>query len=206
MLDWNNMSSLLVALDTSLGKYQHIVATVEAFSTFLAVAVSLGISLASSRENRTHLSAVANIVLVFHGKMGRRSKPEYFTVSITNNGILPATIPVSFFSWRFLLERDGALINPMDFWENDDIPQKTYPVEIPPRRSETFYLCSLQDLRMTFREMRLHEDSLKRRLFFPFIRACIRSEDGVFFKVRLAKDIQHEIGVTGLKAPGKKSA
>jgi hypothetical protein len=51
-------------LDQFLGSYPHLIAALEAVSTFAAVLVSLSLAVWSQRANRTQIKAVATISVI----------------------------------------------------------------------------------------------------------------------------------------------
>jgi hypothetical protein len=135
------MTLWLQNLDDFLGRYPHIVSALEAFSTFAAVLVSLTLALIAQRSNRTQIKAFASIGIILHSTLEGKPTPTYLTAEITNMGIMPIQIPLSFFHWKVPFKRGAWLVNPLDYTQTDEwIPQKKYPVEIRPRGSVTFYL------------------------------------------------------------------
>ena len=80
--------------------HEHTLAALEAVSTFLAVVVFLVLSLSAQRANRTQIKARATITVVLHSSLEGKPTPTYLTVDITNIGILPVSIPLSFFRWK----------------------------------------------------------------------------------------------------------
>jgi hypothetical protein len=128
-------------LDHFLGHYPHVIAGLEAISTFGAVAVSLSLAFAARRANNTRLRARVQRSVIVHSSLGAQ-QPTYVTVSITNTGILPARIPLSFFAFRVPLKKTTWMMIVLDSFATDPlIPQKKYPVEISPRASQSFLLA-----------------------------------------------------------------
>src|SRR5438270_12731441 len=96
------------------------------------------------RENRTRVKAFATIRAISHSTLEGEPKPRYITVDITNVGVLPISIPLSFFYWRLPLSRTTAVVMPWDYIQHDQwIPQKIYPFEVKPRTASTFFLNAM---------------------------------------------------------------
>jgi hypothetical protein len=94
------MSEWLEHLDLILGHYPHVVATLEAVSTFAAVVVSLALASAARRANKPRLKAWVDIGTIVHSTIPPESRVRYLTATITNTGITPLRVPVAFFHWQ----------------------------------------------------------------------------------------------------------
>jgi hypothetical protein len=181
-------------LEHFLGHYPHVVAGLEAVSTFAAVVVSLSLAALARRANQTKLRARLYIAQLIQQGIDRRNPPEYIVLSITNTGILPLRIPFAFFYWKIPFRRSLMLIRPLDSFQGADphLPSRPYPIEIRPRTSETIYLRTLHFARDNFKEMRQGKNRAMRFLS-GFMKAKVTTEDGRTFNLKLSKDIRHEI-------------
>ena len=178
---------MLDTIDQFSQAHQYTITAIGAFSTLLAVVVSLGLAQIAQRSSRTRISARVEVMFIVHSTLEGKP-PEYVTVTIKNIGNMPATIPLSFFLWKLPFRRGYWMVNPWDFSAQDSwVSQKIYPVEIRPRRSETFYLSDLAGFRTTIAEMVNQVQHSRWR--FRFIKAIIRTDDGKLFKVKLDKQV-----------------
>src|ERR1700722_1631217 len=111
--------------------YQHTIGALGAISTFAAVVVSLVLASIAQRSTRTRIKARAGVSVIVHPTLEGRPKPEYVTVMITNVGLMPVMIPLSFFRWKLPFQRRYWMMNPWDYTQHDAwVPQRTYPAEI----------------------------------------------------------------------------
>jgi hypothetical protein len=173
--------------------HQHTVSALEAASTFAAATVALFVALASQRMGRTRIRATASIMIVMHETIQAPDYPSYFQVEIKNEGNFPVAIPLSFFYWRAPLKRGYWMVTPLDYSLGDPwVPQKLYPAEIQPRRSQSFYLSNLEMFRHTMREHFAGRRFLD-RLRFRFLGAIVRTEDGKEFRVRIDNSVRDEL-------------
>jgi hypothetical protein len=172
--------------------HQHTISALEAISTFAAVVVSLALALLAHRSSRTRIKALVGISFIAHRALEGKPKPEYVTVTITNVGQMPVTIPLAFFSWKIPFHREYWLITPWDYAQHDPlVPQRTYPTEIKPRTSTTFFLSDLARFRTTMTESFLGLKFLQWR--FSFIKAIVNTADGQLFTAKLTKEIRREL-------------
>jgi hypothetical protein len=79
---------------------QHTIAALGAISTSAAVVVSLVLALIAQRSSRTRINARAAVSVMIHSTLEGKPKPKYVTVAITNVGLMPAMIPLSFSTFR----------------------------------------------------------------------------------------------------------
>ena len=127
---------------------QHTIAALGAISTLAAVVVSLVLALITQRSSRTRIHARAAVSVLLHSTLEGKPKPKYVTVTITNVGLMPVMIPFSFFHWKIPFKSSSWMINQWDYSKHDPwVPQRTYPAEIRPRGSATFFYP-----RLTFSE------------------------------------------------------
>jgi hypothetical protein len=138
------------------------------------------------------IKARAGVSVIVHPTLEGRPKPEYVTVMITNVGLMPVMIPLSFFRWKLPFQRRYWMMNPWDYTQHDAwVPQRTYPAEIRPRGSATFFLSEIDRFRSTMAEM-LHEvGHSKWRV--RFIKAIVVTDDGKIFEVNLDQTIRKEV-------------
>lgn len=170
--------------------HEHTISALEAISTFAAVVVSLALSLLASRANLTKLKASASMMVVMHHSLEAQEKPSYLTVNILNTGIMPLRIPLSFCHIKIPFKNGVFIINPLDYAAIDEwIPQKTYPVEVQPKSSQTFYLATEEQFRENIVEMRENLNKLQ-RIYSRFWRFRVVTDDGVFVTVRLGQNVR----------------
>jgi hypothetical protein len=79
---------------------QHTIAALGAISTFSAVVVSLVLASIAQRSSRTRINARTAVSVILHSTLEGKPKPKYVTVAITNVGLMPVMIPLSFFHWK----------------------------------------------------------------------------------------------------------
>jgi hypothetical protein len=171
---------------------QHTIAALGAISTLAAVVVSLVLALIAQRSNRTRINARATVSVMLHSTLEGRPKPKYVTVTITNVGLMPVMIPFSFFHWKMPFKGGSWMINPWDYSQHDPwVPQRTYPAEIRPRGSATFFLSEIDRFRSTMAEMLQEVRHLRWRV--RFIKAIVLTDDGKIFKVKLDRTIRREL-------------
>jgi hypothetical protein len=174
---------------------QHTIAALEAASTFAAVVVSLVLALLANRSSRTRARVSVQVQFIFRPTLDGKTKPEYVTATITNIGVMPASIPISFLAWKVPFYSDYLQAVPWDYAQHDRwAPQRVYPTEIKPRASETFFLPDLSGFRTTMAE------KLQRIRLLPcrirFIKAIILTADGRRFRVKLDKSVRRELAKT----------
>jgi len=181
-------------LEHFLGHYPHVVAGLEAVSTFAAVVVSLSLAALARRANQTKLRARLYVAQLLQQGTDPKNAPEYIALSITNTGILPLRIPFAFFYWKIPFRQSLSLITPLDYFQGADphLPSRPYPIEIHPRTSQTMYLRTVRVARENFKEMRQGKNRAMRFLS-GFMKAKVVTEDGRTFNVKLAKNIRREI-------------
>lgn len=190
------MSEWLKYVEDVLARYPHIVSAVEAFSTFAAVVTSLSIALLSQRANRTKIRAYGSIGRLVGGGIDPAQAPRYLTVSVTNVGNTSLRLPFAFFNWRIPFHRGYATVNPLDYYGQDRyIPRRQYPVSVESRTSETIYISTVDMMISNFAQMKQELPRFKRFLFRWTI-ARIVTEDHVIFRVKLSKDLRHQIKAT----------
>jgi hypothetical protein len=192
---------MLQALDDFFGRYPHLVAAVEAFSTLAAVVVCLLLASLAQRANRTKLRAYLFIAQLVQEGVDPKNPPAYMALSVTNKGVMPLTIPFAFFcwripfqrQWRFPFTRQVMLVYPLDYFAGDrHIPPRRYPVPIPPRSMERFYLSTGEKMKTSLRDI-YKDQRLLGRFLFRFLHAKIETEDGAAFRVNFDKRIREEI-------------
>ncbi len=183
---------MLNAVEEFCRDHQHTIAALGALGTLIAVVVSLVLAWRAGRATRTRLKANVDTSFIAHSTIDPKNPPRYLTVSITNIGIGSLRVPFSFFRWKVPLSRSFWTVNPLDGYGQDRdslIPQKHYPVEIQPRASETFYVSDLQTFIQTIERTRNETRGLP-RFCLRFIKAIIRTDDGLVFKVRISKGVR----------------
>jgi len=190
-------------LEQFLDHYPHIIAAVEAISTFAVVVVSLSLALLSQRSSRTRIKAVAKISIIMHSSLIGKPTPTYVVADITNPGIQPVMIPLSFFHWRMPFRRGIWLVTPHDYSKTDEwVPQQRYPVEIRPRGSHIFYLSEINTFRRGYRENFIGKNFVE-RCRFHFLRARVVTADDKLFKVKIDRSLRKEL--RGLRSQSGRS-
>jgi len=179
--------------------YQHTIAAIAAAGTMAAVVTSLALAFLARRADRTRLRAFASLMTLVHPTIDPKTAPEFLRVSITNEGKWPLRIPASFFYWKIPFRRaHRVVLLPLDlavgqqFWKNapsDWIPKKTYPREVAPRTSESFFMSDLATFKTEVKRMR-GADTFADWLRFRFINAFVETDDGKTFRVKLSPDVR----------------
>jgi hypothetical protein len=173
--------------------YEATFAAITAISTFLAVVVSLAISIGSQRASRTQIKARVSVMVVLHSSLEGKPTPTYLSVEITNIGILAAVIPLSFFRWKVPFYPGAWILNPLDFSATDEwVQQKQYPVEIQPRHAKNFTLQSIDGFREMTRSNFIGKTFFE-RIRCRFLGAIILTDDGRIFKVSMDKSVYKEL-------------
>jgi hypothetical protein len=191
------MSAWLERLDAILGHYPHLVAALEAVSTFAAVVISLSLAFAAHRANKTRFKAWVDIQAIHHSSIDTENRPTYITARITNMGVMPLRVPFAFFNWQLPILRHALwTVNLMDAYSMVQllVPQQTYPVEIQPRASKVFFVSDV----ITFRDESIFEDVIRRygvigRRLFPFIKVTIYTDDGTRRRAKIGHSARREI-------------
>src|SRR5690242_12939856 len=99
--------------------HEHTIALVEAVSTFCAVVVSLWLAFFTHRSKRTKVTANVGVSFISHPSL--KGNPEYIVVSITNERNFPATIGMSFFTWKLPFWSGFWLVMPLDGFKRDPL-------------------------------------------------------------------------------------
>lgn len=174
-------------------EHEHSIALLEAISTFAAVVISLTLALMTRAANKTHLKAYVSIRRMVHATIDNENPPRYLIACITNTGLMPLRIPLSFFHWKAPLHRGTWSILPHDYSAEDPlVPQQKYPVEIPPKATHSFFLSNLGTLQQNLGRMLCDEGKISKLQLF-FIRAKIISDDGLWFTVSIDNGVRAEI-------------
>jgi hypothetical protein len=184
---------MFAALEEFSKGYQYTIAALGVLGTFLAVTVSLVVALVSQRANRTRIGARVAVSVIMHDTIAEPDYPTYVTVDVTNLGIIPVVIPMSFFFWRLPFKHGFFLVTPMDYSQEDPwVPQKRYPIEIKPRSSQSFYLSGIDVFCQEARD-KFVGGTFFERLRSRFLRASVRTDDGKMCNVKLDKSIRDEL-------------
>ncbi|MGB6175341.1 MAG: hypothetical protein WBF43_03130 [Methylocella sp.] len=184
----------MLELEEFCKAHEHTIAALGAISTFLAVIVSLVLAFASRRASRTQVNACALICSIDHPTLDRKNRPKYVRVDVRNTGIMPVMIPFSFFYWRMPFRRSMWIAIPLDFSQTDKwVRQKTYPVEIKPRASESFFVSVISRLRCNFRDDIFAGANFLDRCRFYFLSARLVTDDGKIFNVKMGRTLRKEL-------------
>lgn len=171
--------------------HRHTVAAVEAFGTVGAVVVSLWLAALARRAHRTNISATLSMSVIQHSSLKGKEKPRYLTATITNNGMLPASIPFTYFRFKLPFSRTDWFIVPWDHTAHDQwISERKYPFEIAPRKSETFFVTDTSQLRSLLHKITEESRPAWR---FRFLRARVLTDDGMFFKAKIDRSVRKEL-------------
>lgn len=182
---------MIDAIEVWARDYQFTIAAVSAISTALAVVVSLGISIHSTRAMRTKLRASVNLNIIIHETI--EIPPRYITCGITNIGTLPLRIPQYYFSWKVPFQRYSFLITVMDAGRHDPlVPVKQYPLTLEPRMSVTLFISSFETFQSELARVK-YDLPWHGRLLFPLMGARVTTDDGVLVGARIDKEIRRAI-------------
>lgn len=189
--------------------YEHTFQALSALGTFAAVLVALFTVWITHRRNRARIHAHATIMTIFHDSIDRNNRPLLLSVSVTNVGQLPVRISFSFFGWYPYFSKYIGQVSPMDWFPNQffapgmPMPQKQYPVTIPPLHSESFYLGHKSDLLTAIGTVK-RDLKWCRWLRSRYMRAVVTTDDGTRVNVKLGKDILRLWRETAAAATEKK--
>jgi hypothetical protein len=171
--------------------HQHTVAAAGAFGTVGAVIVSLLLAFLARRAHRTRIRVSLSISTIQHSSLKGKEKPRYLTVSIINLGSLPASIPFTYFRWKLPFARLDWFITPWDYTPHDTwVPQRKYPFDVAPRKSETFFVSDVDQMRRVLHG--IAKDAWP-RWRFRFLRARVLTDDGIFFRAKIDRSVRKEL-------------
>lgn len=174
-------------------KHEHVIAALEAISTFAAVVVSLFLALMAQRQNRTRLRASVQMNIIMHSTMEESEIPTYLTANITNLGMMPVSIPMSFFHWKIPFNRGAWNIIPLDYSQADEwVPQKRYPIEIRRGCSETFFLSEISVFKARHHNI-FSTLSFVDRCRWYLMRAIVVTDDGKIFSAKVEARLRKEL-------------
>jgi hypothetical protein len=184
---------MLDGLEEFCRRHEHAIAALEATSTFAAVVLSLFLALMAQRQNRTRLRASVQVNMITHSTLEESEIPTYATASITNLGMMPVSIPMSFFYWKIPFDRGAWNIIPLDYSQADDgVPQKKYPIEIRQGCSETFFLSEMSIFRTQHKSIYSKLTFLD-RCRWHFMRAVVVTDDGKVFSAKIDMRLRKEL-------------
>lgn len=175
-----------------LKAHQFTISALGVLGTFSAVVVALFNSMAAIRVSRTRVSARASINVIYHSTLIGQERPKYLVVSVRNLGIMPVHIPMGFFHW-IPFRRGLFEVIPLDMSAQDQwAPQRSYPVEIKARGSDTFFLSDLH----TFQEYALKDfigTSTWSRFRSVFLRVIVFTDEGKTFNAKIDSSLRKEL-------------
>ena len=174
-------------IDDFCAANQHTIEALGALGTLLAVVVSLYLA---SRASRTRLRAWLAISVIMG--TGAKTAPTYLTLSVTNIGTMPLSIPFSHFRWHLPFRKGVWLVNPLDSYPSSLIPQRKYPFKIGAKEAELIYLSDMDAFEAAVRVM-WRGLSWFDRLRFRWLHARVRAEDGSTFRVSIDKSVRKRI-------------
>lgn len=180
------------AVEQFCKNHKDTIAAFGAASTFSAVVVSLVLAFLTRRANKTHIRASVNISVIIHDSIDKDKRHRYVTANITNNGIMPARIPFSFFHWRVPFRRGTWSVIPHDSSGTDPwVPQQKYPVEIAPRASHTFFVSEIDTLKAELARTMGRRDVGK--VAFRFLWVMVLTDDGAKFRAKVPRHVRKEL-------------
>jgi hypothetical protein len=164
--------------------------------TLLAVIVSLGIARSARKATNTRLQARVQTEVIKHDALSKY--PTYVSVSITNVGILPMRIPMSYFQLKVPLRRTNWIIehSPNELL----MPPKQFPVEILPHARDKFYPVEINSFRDAFHKM-VRAAGWGTRFLFRFVKATVVTDDGMRFTAIVDRDIRRVLEECRKTAP-----
>jgi hypothetical protein len=171
-------------------RQEHTIAALEAVSTFSVVVVSLWLA---NRASQTRLTAYITKHVVIDATTTER--PEYLVAIITNTGVIPLYIPLSFLLWTRPYRRKGGWLVgfPLDYYRTDKaIQQRQYPVKLEPKASQLVHISDIVTFRQVMQECLLSQGRI-RRFIFRFVRAMVQTTDGRRFRAKISKEIRQEL-------------
>jgi hypothetical protein len=168
----------------------------QAAFTLLAVIVSLGIARSARKATNTRLRVRLQTEVIKRDALSKY--PTYVTISITNTGILPIRIPISYFQLKVPLRQENWIIehSPNELL----IPPKQFPVEILPHATEKFYPVEINSFRYTFHEI-VRATGWGTRILFRFVKATVVTDDGMRFTAIVDGDIRRVLEECRKTAP-----
>jgi hypothetical protein len=170
--------------------HQHTVAAVGAVGTVGAVIVSLWLAALARRAHRTRIRVSLAISVIQHSSI-QGEKPRYLTVTIRNLGTLPASIPFTYFRWKLPFSRADWFVTPWDYTAHDTwVAQRKYPSEVAPRKSETFFVTDVDQMRRVLHG--IARDAWP-RWRFRFLRARVLTDDGIYFRAKIDRSVRKEL-------------
>ena len=139
--------SILNGIQTFCLTNKDTIAALGTVGTFAAVITSLVLA---RRADATRVSARAYIGLVPTPGIGKSTLRPYLMLKVRNLGVMTATLPWTFRSFRppFGAKQLPAL--PVDGHDGDPlVVRKTYPIQLPPRTSAEFMICAMKAFEFT---------------------------------------------------------
>jgi hypothetical protein len=164
----------------------------QAAFTLIAVIVSLGIARSARKATNTRLRARLQTEVIKRNALSKY--PTYVTISITNTGILPVRIPISYFQLKVPLRQKNWIIehSPNELL----IPPRKFSVEILPHATEKFYPVEINSFRDTFHKI-VRTAGWGTRFLFRFVKATVVSDDGMRFTAIVDRDIRRDLRNVG---------
>lgn len=199
-------------LDHFLGYYPHVIAALEAISTFAAVVVSLSLAFAAGRSSKTRLTARVSELVFIHPNVPE-PRPSYIVARVTNVGILPLRIPLSFLMFKVPCRKTAWLMMTLDAFplaqrnlprqklSDRLVPYQNYPVEIAPRANHSFYVGERETFLSSLYDNMLMKMKVYERVLFRFVRVTITSDDGMRFTAKIEKGVRQEFKRLAVRHP-----
>lgn len=183
---------MLSAIEAISHAHQYTIAALGVIGTFSAVVVSLYVAFMSRKATRTQLTARASISIIIHDMIDPKNPPHYIALNITNTGMMPLRIPFSFCHWRVPFRKGFLMMNPLDSYGDRWVPKKTYPVEIAPRASQTFFVSTPDVLSAEMKRV-MSGDNAVTAWQLRNSKMLIVSDDGLIFRAKVSKDVRQEL-------------
>jgi hypothetical protein len=197
---------VLEAIEAFCQSHQYTINALTALGTLGAVVVSLWLARAADAANATRLSAYAEIMLIVEPGASVAA-PRFIAIRVTNDGVFALRLSYSFFSWAAPFKRTRFMAQPIDDAGNAArprlVPPRTYPADILPRHSETFFISEIGQFRDSFATF-FFEASILERLPYYLLAPVITTDDGKEFSVRVGRSLRKELGQFRSRRPNNK--
>ena len=185
---------MLGALEDIAREQQFTIHALTAFGTLAAVIVSLCVAIWGQRAQRTKLRASVAVHTMIHDSIPAGERPKFICVTILNVGNSPLWIGMSFFYFRMPFQREMLLLTPMDYSAaHEHVPQRTYPTEIPPRRSEFFFMTTLPMFKQEMSRTMPKSSGWLSRYRWWRLRAVVVSADGREFACKMERSMRTQL-------------
>ncbi len=174
------MLDIIKDIDMLLSNYQNILNLLVAIGTVGAVFCSIYYSQLSLKPKLKSSIFISDLYLPNMNNTYSKSKKEYITLQICNNGHIPVYLSYFSFIWEFKFSKSSWLQQPLDL----KVLNNGY--EILPHKSLTINLCESEEFIKQLKNMLIEKKYNKTLL--RFIKFKIIALDGTCFKVKINKN------------------